>query len=173
VGSAQTSSNAGAGTQVCTPITDFTGGTVNARPVILCDPMKNISGADTKGTPYVINPTCFGKPSAIGQIGNMPRNNVRIPSTFNSDLAFFKNIPIGERRAVQLRWEIYNIFNRANFNDIDGALAFGLVVSNPTGAACSATNICTAGFQQTNNSFGVPTTSRFPRVMQGSIRINF
>jgi len=173
VGSTQTSTNAGAGTQVCTPITDFTGGTVNARPVILCDPMKGISGADSKGTPYVINPTCFGKPSAIGQIGNMPRNNVRIPSIFNSDLAFFKNVPIGERRAVQLRWEIYNLFNRANFNDIDGALAFGLIVSNPTGAACSAANVCTASFQQTNNSFGTPTTARFPRVMQASIRVNF
>ncbi len=174
-GSTQTSTNAGAGTQVCTPITDFTGGTVNARPVMLCDPMKNISGADLKGTPYVINPTCFGKPSAIGQIGNMPRNNVRIPSIFNSDLAFFKNVRIGERRAVQLRWEIYNLFNRANFNDIDGALAFGLVVNNPspTGATCSATNVCSASFQQTNNSFGTPTTARFPRVMQASIRVNF
>jgi hypothetical protein len=174
-GSTVTSTNAGAGTQVCTPTTDFTGGTVNARPVMLCDPTKGISGADSKGTPYVINVACFGKPSAIGEIGNMPRNNVRIPSTFNSDLAFFKNVPLGERRAIQLRWEMYNIFNRANFNDFDGALAFGLIVSNPspTGAVCSATNICTTKFQQTNNSFGTPTTSRFPRVMQGSIRINF
>ncbi len=36
---------------------------------------------------------------------------VRLPSIFNNDLAFFKNIPIGEKRAIQLRWEMYNIFN--------------------------------------------------------------
>jgi len=108
----------------------------------------------------------------------MPRNPVRIPAVFNSDLAFFKNFKIGERRGVQLRWEIYNIFNRANFDDIDGTLTYGLVVNNPstavpTKAVCSDTNVCTANFQQTRSSFGTPTTARTPRVMQGSLRINF
>jgi len=177
-GSVVTSTNAGAHTQVCTPtITDFTGGTVNARPFMTCDPTKGASGTDSTGSAYVINVSCFAKPTALGQIGNMPRNPVRIPPTFNSDLAFFKNFRMGERRAVQLRWEIYNIFNRANFDDIDGTLTYGLAVTNPSTAtpkaACSDVNICTASFQQTRNSFGKPTTARTPRVMQGSIRINF
>src|SRR6266478_4673241 len=160
---------------VCTMLTDFTGGTVNARPNMICDPIRGVSGADPTGSAFVINTSCFAAPTALGQIGNMPRNAVRIPSILNSDLAFFKNFKIGESRGVQLRWEMYNIFNRANFDDIDGAMVFGLVQVNPNPAlACTAAgNTCTAIVKQTKSSFGTPTTARTPRVMQASIRINF
>jgi hypothetical protein len=125
---------------VCTMITDFTGGTVNARPNILCDPMKNVSGADpVSGSAYVINVACFSNPTnAVNRFGNQGRNPVRIPAIFNSDLAFFKNVKLGERREIQLRWEMYNIFNRPNFDDIDGAMAFGILQVNPNpGTACT------------------------------------
>ncbi|MBV9924224.1 MAG: TonB-dependent receptor [Acidobacteria bacterium] len=159
----------------CTMITDFTGGTVNARPNVVCDPMKNVSGADPTGTPFVINTSCFAAPTALGQIGNLPRNAVRMPSIFNTDFAFFKNIRLGESRGIQLRWEMYNVFNRANFRDIDGAMTFGVVQVNPggTGAACTAANVCTAQVRQTRTTFGTPTSARTPRVMQASLRINF
>lgn len=177
VGSNLTSTDAVKHQIVCTPITDFTGGTVNARALLTCDPTNGATGVDSTGSTYVINVGCFAKPDTLGQIGNLPRNSVRIPSTFNSDLAFFKNIHIGERRGVQLRWEMYNIFNHANYDDIDGSLTYGLVVNNPSTlnpkAACSDVNICTTSFQQTRSSFGTPTTARTPRVMQASIRINF
>jgi hypothetical protein len=157
-------------------ITDFTGGQVNARAVINCDPTKGATGADSTGLEYVINRSCFTNPTGLGQIGSMPRNPVRIPAIFNNDVAIFKNIPIGEKRAFQLRWEIYNIFNHANFDDIDGTLTFGLIQNNPggSGVACTAAgNTCTASIQMTRNTFGTPTTARTPRVMQGSIRLNF
>jgi len=159
----------------CTMITDFTGGQVNARPIVTCDPMKGASGSDSTGSPYLINTGCFTFPTALGQIGNTPRNAVRLPSIFNNDLAFFKNVPIGERREVQLRWEVFNVFNRANFSDIDGGMVFGLVQVNPggAGAACTATNVCSAVIRQTRSSFGTATAARTPRVMQASIRINF
>ncbi|HBB98686.1 MAG TPA: hypothetical protein DC054_25165 [Blastocatellia bacterium] len=160
-GSIQTSST------VCTMITDFTGGQVNARPNILCDPMRNISGADPTGLAFSINVSCFTNPTALGQIGNMSRNAVRMPSIFNNDLAFFKNVKIGEKREIQLRWEIYNIFNHTNFRDIDGSMTFGLVsVTNADGTK-------SAVIRQTRTTFGTPTSARTPRVMQGSIRINF
>lgn len=167
-GSIQTSAT------ICTMITDFTGGQVNARPIITCDPMKGASGTDNSGSPYLINTACFSFPTAFGEIGNTPRNNLRLPSIFNNDLALFKNFPIGERRGIQLRWEMYNVFNRANFRDIDGQMVFGLVQvrANPA-SACSATNICTAVVRQTRSSFGTATSARSPRVMQASIRINF
>ena len=105
----------------------------------------------------------------------MPRNNVRLPAIFNNDIAFFKNIPLGEKkREIQLRWEIYNVFNHANFSNADVAATYGLVVANPSpGTTCSLTNVCTTNFQQTNNRFGAVITARTPRVMQASIRINF
>ena len=162
-------------THVCTPITDFTGGGMNARPFVICDPMKGDFGTDPTGTPRAFNTACFLKPWATGQIGNLPRNNVRLPSIFNSDLAFFKNIPLGEKkRELQLRWEIYNIFNHPNFNNLDVGMTFGLVTNNPTpGTNCSAANVCTASFQQTNTRFGAVTAARSPRIMQASIRFNF
>jgi len=39
---------------------------------------------------------------------------VRIPSIFNNDIAMFKNFKFGETRGVQLRWEVFNVFNVAN-----------------------------------------------------------
>jgi len=157
-------------------ITDFTGGTVNARPLMTCDPSKGASGGDLTGSEYVINVGCFAAPTALTQIGNMPRNAVHIPSILNHDLAFFKNVKLGEKRGVQLRWEMYNILNRANFDDIDGSMTFAVAQVNPGGStvACTAAgNTCTAVIRQTRTTFGTPTTARTPRVMQASIRINF
>ena len=177
VGSSVTSTNAGNGTQVCTPLTDFTGGGINARPFMICDPMQGDFGVDSTGTPRSFNVSCFAKPFAAGQIGNMPRNNVRMPSIFNNDLAFFKNIPFSEKRSLQLRWEIYNNFNQKNFRDVDASPVWGLVVNNPSTtnpkAVCSASNVCTASFQQTNARFGAVIAARTPRVMQASIRFSF
>jgi hypothetical protein len=168
---------------VCTMITDFTGGQVNARAFMICDPMKGVSGTDSSGMPYLINPGCFAVPNGIGDIGDSPRNNIRLPAIFNNDLAFFKNIPFGENRKIRLRWEIYNLFNRSNFRDMDVALTYGIAQVNPggTGAACNTTtNICTAVVRQTRDtafgsasSFGTATSARQARVMQASIQIDF
>ena len=169
-------------TTQCTMITDYTGGTVNARALLTCDPSKGVSGTDSTGSNFVINVNCFAPPTTLGDIGNLPRNSVRIPALFNNDLAFFKNIKIGERRGIQLRWEIYNIFNRANFEDFDGALTYGVVQVNPAAATtqsgqtvppCSTTNVCSTVVKQTKSTFGTATTARQARVMQASIRINF
>jgi hypothetical protein len=144
-----------AGTASATNITDFTGGEVNARPVVVCNPNRNPGTVAPDGTPYLIDTSCFAKPGTIGSIGNLQRNLIRLPSIFNSDVAFFKNFRWGEKRAIQLRWETYNIFNRANFTDINGAMTFD------------------AAGNQTNTSFGTPRATRAPRIMQASIRINF
>jgi len=168
-----------------TTITDFTGGDINARPVLLCDPNQVPGMQDPSGTPYLINPACFAKPGTPGAIGNLQRNLVRLPAVFNTDVAVFKNFRLGERRQIQLRWETYNLFNRANFSDINGAMTFGI---NTTTAALTA-GACPTGFtpltatvcggpdfgklSQTSTIFGTPRTARAPRIMQGSIRINF
>ncbi len=144
-----------AGTAAATNITDFTGGDINARPVLTCNPNRRTGGTDPTGTPYLIDTSCFAKPGTAGEIGNLQRNIIRLPAIYNTDLAFFKNFPLGEKRSVQFRWETYNLFNRANFTDINGAMTF-----DATG-------------KQTNTLFGTPRAARSPRVMQGSLRINF
>jgi hypothetical protein len=136
-------------------VTDITGGQNNARPNIICNPNRNPGTTDPTGTPYLIDTSCFARPTTPGDIGNMGRNQIRLPSTFNSDLAMFKNFRLGEQRGIQLRWEIYNIFNHTNFTDINGAMIF-----DATG-------------RQTNSSFGTPRAARAPRIMQVSLRLNF
>src|SRR5262249_218045 len=143
------------GTASATNLTDFTGGDINARPVIICDPNRRPGTSDPLGTPYLIDTLCFAKPGTAGAIGNLQRNLIRLPAIFNTDLALVKNFPLGEKRKIQLRWETYNLFNRANFSDINGAMTF-----DATGA-------------QTSTTFGTPRAARSPRVMQGSLRINF
>jgi hypothetical protein len=136
-------------------VTDITGGQDNARANTICDPMRNISGADPTGTPYVVNVNCFARPTTLGDIGNTPRNSLRMPSIFNSDVALFKNIPLGETRSLQLRWEVYNVFNHTNFRDIDAGLVFDV------------------NGRQTNTRFGAPIAARTPRVMQAGIKFSF
>lgn len=97
------------------------------------------------------------------------------PLTKSVDSFTFAYIYDVPSRGVQLRWEMYNIFNHTNFDDIDGAMVFGLVQfnPNPTLACTAAGNTCSAIVKQTRTTFGTPTTARTPRVMQASIRINF
>jgi hypothetical protein len=180
-----------------TGITDFTGGDINARPDLICDPNTTTGATDSSGLAYAINPACFVKPGTAGSIGSLPRNVLRLPPIFNNDIAFFKNIKFGERREIQLRWEIYNVFNHPNFSDINGAMTFApnaAVTQLATGGTCPAGtavvyNAGTFGSTaaparcgaagslgqvfQTAESFGTPRAARAPRVMQASIRINF
>ena len=143
------------GTASATNITDFTGGDINARPLVTCNPNRKPGTVDPTGTPYLIDTSCFAKPGTAGIIGSLQRNLIRLPGIFNTDLALFKNVPLGEKRSFQFRWETYNLFNRANFTDINGAMTFD------------------ANGLQTSTVFGTPRAARSPRVMQGSLRINF
>jgi hypothetical protein len=145
------------GATECSLITDFTGGQVNARPFVICDPNKGASNA-ADGTPVFINASCLSRPTERGQIGNASRNILRRPGLINFNLAMFKNIRVGEKVRLQFRWETYNLFNHTNFNDIDTNLVFD-----------DANN----QIVQTNARFGQPTNTRPPRVMQGSLRLSF
>jgi hypothetical protein len=58
---------------------------------------------------------------AIGTLATQQRNAFRGPSYFNTDLSFFKNIPVpwyGTRDArLQIRVEAFNLFNRAHLGN--------------------------------------------------------
>jgi hypothetical protein len=145
-------SSTSAGT--CTGITDLTGGEVNSRPNMICDPNVGATGTTGNGVPYLINTSCFTRPG-IGDIGNMRRNSVRLPGLVTTDLAVFKNFHITEKTTLQFRWETYNLFNHTNFKDIDGNMRVN------------------ADGSQTNSNFGAPISAAPPRIMQGSLRFSF
>jgi hypothetical protein len=143
----------------CQPLTDFTGGEVNARPFVLCNPNRRAANAPD-GTPVFVDIACLARPTALGEIGNASRNMIRRPGVINSDLALFKNIRLGEKLGLQFRWETYNLFNHTNFDDFNTDMTF---------ARDTATNQIVLS----NLLFGQPNSTRSPRVMQGSLRISF
>ena len=64
--------------------------------------------------------------------GSAPRNSVIGPGSANVDLALAKTWRLPRTSLLELRWEIFNVFNRANFdvpNRIFGSPDFGRVSS--------------------------------------------
>jgi len=101
------------------------------------------------------NTAAFARP-ARGDAGNSPKDVVRGPGVTNSDVTLFKNIPLGaSARKLQLRWEIYNVFNQVQFATVDSTARFD------------------AAGNQVNARFGQVISTRPPRVMQIAVRFVF
>jgi hypothetical protein len=71
-------------------------------------------------TAFAVQP--FGRPGTLG------RNTFTGPTYFNTDVTLLKNTHITERVTLQFRAEVYNVFNRIQF-DVVGAA--GDTLSNP------------------------------------------
>ena len=110
---------------------------VGGVPELNCQP--NTAGTDPVSRKQLINcfdASAFALPDPF-TFGNAPRNVLRGPNFKQTDLAFMKNIPVGGQARVQLRAEIYNVFNRANFanpNTSFGAAAFGRITALAAGS---------------------------------------
>lgn len=67
---------------------------------------------------YVYSLDAAGNPvlPPIGKPARYSRDAVRTGGMQNWDMSLFKNVPFGERYAVQLRFEAFNAFNHPNFN---------------------------------------------------------
>ena len=62
--------------------------------------------------------------------GNAPRNVLRGPKFVTTDLSFGKTLPLGGPARVQVRAEIFNIFNNVNLgnpNTVFGSASFGRI----------------------------------------------
>jgi hypothetical protein len=84
----------------------------------------------------------------LGQYGNAPRNVLRGPGSFNTDLSLtklFRLTPTGGR--VEFRLEAFNLFDTVN-------------LGNPQG-------------NRNNVNFGRITSAGSPRVMQLALRLDF
>ncbi len=70
------------------------------------------------------NPGAYSVPAPF-QFGNAGRNSLRGPGLFEADWALNKRFNLNEQRAFQLRWEVYNVFNRTNLANPNGAIDAG------------------------------------------------
>ena len=51
-----------------------------------------------------------------GLWGNTPRSYVRGPAFWNMDMALSRNLKVSQHQ-IELRVEVFNVFNRVNFGD--------------------------------------------------------
>ena len=106
----------------------------------VCDP--RIAGSCTASSVFALPVS----PDGTFHFGNLPRNSVYGPGFRNVDLSITKNTPMAGKMRTQLRIEIFNLFNTANYGQ--------------------PTRIATVG----STSFGVITNTRFPTGDSGSAR---
>ena len=81
------------------------------RPNASCDP--NVGGAGTPAQWF--NTSCFSLPAAY-TFGNSGRNTVLGPGYGDVDLGVQRSIRLSQGAQLQLRWEVFNLFNRVNFD---------------------------------------------------------
>ena len=100
--------------------------------------------------------SAFQRPSGRGDIGNNCYNaKVLLPGFTNHDLSLFKDFPLRGSHKLQFRWEIYNLFNHPQWNEVDTSAQFD------------------AAGNQTDVNFGKVTSARTERRMQLSFRYQF
>jgi hypothetical protein len=98
----------------------------------------------------------FQRPGGRGDIGNNCYNaKIELPGFHNHDISIFKDFPMKKSQRMQLRWEIYNLFNHPQWNAVDTSAQF-----NALGV-------------QTDANFGKVTSARNERRMQVSLRYSF
>lgn len=96
------------------------------------DPFAGVSHtfSAANGGEQWVNPLVF---TPVAGLGNLSRNKFYGPSFKDVDLSVFKNIPITERVRIQLRAEIYNMFNRINLASGAGSVGGGGKVTDTIG----------------------------------------
>jgi hypothetical protein len=93
--------------------------------------ISSVRGASPVGTAAFPGQVFF--PNAPGSTGNLQRNFLNGPIFINWDAGLLKNINITENTRLQLRGEVFNVLNRANFfsGNLDvGSTSFGRLTSS-------------------------------------------
>ena len=119
---------------------NFNAGTQRPGMNLIGDPFAGVDHSFSLaagGLPWV-NPAAFCVPGpgcagTTNPAGNLARNALAGPGFADFDLSVFKNIPIRERLRVQLRAEMFNVFNRKNMASGAGSVGSNGVVSDTIG----------------------------------------
>jgi hypothetical protein len=133
----------------------------------------NLTGQPCRGGSTDIsflNPDAFTLEGfELGSIGNAGRGVCTGPSFFQVDLSLYKNIRITDRFNLQFRFEVFNVFDRTNFLNIDNTLdPISVTLDNPDQA--QATRIVS---YEIPANFGQATRARDPRQVQLGLRLTW
>jgi hypothetical protein len=125
--------------------------------------------------PLLLNPGAFCAPRGL-TFGNAGRNVLRNPRRLNADIAFLRHFSVSEGSTVELRFEIFNVFNNTQFRLYDPTLGnqanntvncYGGLGSGYSAAGGDGTN-CLTG-----SAFLHPVSAHRPRTMQLGIKWAF
>jgi hypothetical protein len=160
--------------------TDHNAGVPNLRPDLVPGvSLTPRAGRSNVGTGQWFNPAAFATP-ANGTWGNAPRNLLRGPALWQSDLGTAKRFNImADRVTGQFRAEIFNVFNRSqyanpsgNFSKAGAAQVDLKTQTDPTKIAND--NAVLASFSQTTSVVNTGATgSGTPRRIQFGLRVEF
>jgi carboxypeptidase family protein len=103
----------------------------DSRPDILCDP--NIPAGD-RSFDKQFNTACISPPTDQYRLGNAHGDEYLGPGFSNWDISFFKNVPFGGSRRLQLRVELYNAFDTDQWTATDTSAVFNYVTGAQTDA---------------------------------------
>ncbi|MEO8648057.1 MAG: hypothetical protein ABI539_02710, partial [Acidobacteriota bacterium] len=90
-----------------------------------------------------------------GTFGNLPRNALVGPKFFQADMILNRKFHVSERLNLELRMELFNIFNRANFSNPASVLSNPLPTFAVTAASGgnNAFYVLNSGFLQPGEAF--------------------
>lgn len=138
-----------------------------SRPDQVGDPHAHLSQTefpDQRG-PLLYNPAAYAAPTGL-TFGNVGRNTLYLPGRLNFDFGLFKRFSLGESKAIDFRWENFNIFNHTQFDRICG----GNPGDQTPSCAMDTTN---PGANPNNSDFLHLTGAHRPRTMQFGLRLQF
>jgi hypothetical protein len=81
-----------------------------------------------------INASAFASPPT-GNYGNLGLNNIKGPGYFTLDVSLARNFRIREQKSLQIRADVFNLPNKANFSSPVATLTsgnFGQITSTGT-----------------------------------------
>jgi hypothetical protein len=140
-----------------------TGYTDNQMPNrVSSEPCRAKSGPSEQ----IINPKAYTLDGfKLGTIGSARRGDCTGPGYFQTDLAFYKNIPLNGSVKLQIRWDVFNIFNNTNFlfSGLNTTMNASSVVLNGAGNTIASATI--------PGTFGQATRARDPRQMQVGFKL--
>jgi len=91
-----------------------------SRPDLVGNPHSGLTQTnfpDVRG-PVLYNPAAFAVPTGL-TFGNVGRNTLYLPGRLNFDFGLFKRFSLGETKAIDFRWENFNLFNHTQFDAIN------------------------------------------------------
>ncbi len=117
-----------------------------------------------------LNPNAFQQPTE-GSFGDLGRNIIFGPSFANIDFSIDKTTRLTERVSLQIRWEIFNILNHANFALPNGTLTPGINADGTVNAQAGPAGLITQTPDVAQGNPGLGGGG--PRVMQVAARLVF